>query len=145
MDEHEKIVVGYLDHYLPYCDTQKDGSVTGLLCDIVPDMFQALPGNYKPEIVYQPFEDQNDMLECLKNGDLDMIFPVSDGKWYSEQNGFVQSSAVVEFPISLAYKEPYKEGITDKIAVNRNNLRQYWYTISNYPDSEILPYDSVEE
>lgn len=145
MEEHDKIVVGYLDHYLPYCDTQKDGSVTGLLCDIVPDMFLALPGDFEPEIEYRRFEDQNDMLESLKKGELDLIFPVSDGKWYSEQNGFIQSSSVVEFPISLAYKEPYKEGITEKIAVNRNNLRQYWYTISNYPDSEILSYDSVEE
>lgn len=145
MDEHPKITVGYLDQYLPYCSTGKDGKVTGLISDIVPDMFKALPGDYDPEVKYRCFKDQNEMLECLKNGEIDFAFPVSDGKWYSEQNGFIQSSSVVAFPISLAYKEPYSEHITDKIAVNKNNLRQYWYTISNYPDAEIVTCDSIED
>ena len=145
MNEHPKIRVGYLDQYLPYCSAGKDGKVTGLISDIVPDIFQALPGVYTPEIEYRCFKDQNEMLECLKNGEIDFVFPVSDGKWYSEQNGFIQSSSVVVFPISLAYREPYSEHITDKIAVNKNNLRQYWYTTSNYPDAEILTYDSIEE
>ena len=32
---------------------------------------------------------------CLKNGEVDFVMPVSDGKWYAEQEEFVQSSAVV--------------------------------------------------
>lgn len=143
--EHPKIVVGYLNHYLPYCDTAKDGGVTGLISDMIPDMFHALPGGYDPEITYRCFEDQQDMLESLKKKEIDIAFPVSDGQWYSEQNGFVQSSSVVAFPISLAYREPYNDHITDRIAVNENNLRQYWYTISNYPDAEIVMYDTIEE
>ena len=50
--------------------------------------------------------------------------PVSDGKWYAEQEEFVQSSAVVAFPIALVYREPYDNEVTSRIAVNQNNLRQ---------------------
>ena len=144
MQAHEQVTVGYLDHYLPYCDTKQDGSVTGLIADIVPDLFHALPGDYDPEIVYRCFEDQQEMLDCLKNGEIDFAMPVSDGKWYSEQEGFVQSSSIVAFPIALVYHEPYSNDITSRIAVNRNNLRQYWYTLATYPDAQILMYDNIE-
>ena len=144
MQDHDTVTVGYLDHYLPYCDTEKDGSVTGLISDLVPDLFHSLPGNYSPKIVYRCFEDQQEMLDSLKNGDVDFVMPISDGKWYSEQEGFVQSSSIVAFPIALAYREPYNDEVTSKIAVNQNNLRQYWYTISNYPDAEIVMCDDIE-
>lgn len=60
MQKHKTVTVGYLKHYLPYCDMEKDGSVTGLVSDLVPDLFHALPGNYSPEIVYRCFEDQQE-------------------------------------------------------------------------------------
>ena len=84
------------------------------------------------------------MLDCLKNGEVDFVMPVSDGKWYAEQEEFVQSSAVVAFPIALVYREPYDNEVTSRIAVNQNNLRQYWYTLANYPDAEIVMYDGIE-
>lgn len=145
MQKHKTVTVGYLKHYLPYCDMEKDGSVTGLVSDLVPDLFHALPGNYSPEIVYRCFEDQQEMLDSLKNGKVDFVIPISDGKWYSEQEGFIQSSSIVAFPIALAYREPYNDNVTSKIAVNQNNLRQYWYTLDNYPDAEIVMCESIEE
>ena len=144
MKEHAQITVGYLADYLPYCDKAEDGSATGLVSDIVPDLFDALSGDYDPEIIYRCFDDQQEMLDCLKNGEVDFVMPVSEGKWYAEQEGFVQSSAVVEFPIALVYREPYDNEVTSRIAVNQNNLRQYWYTLANYPDAEIVMYDGIE-
>ena len=144
MKEHAQITVGYLADYLPYCDKAEDGSATGLVSDIVPDLFDALSGDYDPEIIYRCFDDQQEMLDCLKNGEVDFVMPVSDGKWYAEQEEFVQSSAVVAFPIALVYREPYDNEVTSRIAVNQNNLRQYWYTLANYPDAEIVMYDGIE-
>ena len=144
MKEHAQITVGYLADYLPYCDKAEDGSVTGLVSDIVPDLFDALSGDYDPEIIYRCFDDQQEMLDCLKNGEVDFVMPVSEGKWYAEQEEFVQSSAVVAFPIALVYREPYDNEVTSRIAVNQNNLRQYWYTLANYPDAEIVMYDGIE-
>lgn len=145
MQKHETVTVGYLDHYLPYCDTESDGSATGLVADIVPDLFHSLPGDYTPKIDYQCFEDQQKMLDSLKNGEVDLVMPISDGKWYAEQEGFVQSSSIVAFPIALAYREPYSDNVTSKIAVNKNNLRQYWYTLDNYPNSEVIMCNDIEE
>lgn len=145
MQSHETVTVGYLNHYLPYCDTENDGSVTGLISDLVPDLLHSLPGDYRPKIIYKPFEDQQKMLDSLKNGEVDFVMPISDGKWYAEQEGYVQSSSIVAFPVALAYREPYSDRAASTIAVNRNNLRQYWYTLDNYPDAEIVMYDNIEE
>lgn len=144
MEEHDTVTVGYLDNYLPYCDTGSDGKATGLIADIVPDLFAGLPGDYKPKIIYKKFDDQLKMMNSLKAGDVDFIFPVSDGRWYSEQEGYLQSSSVVAFPVAMIYKEPYSNSIADKIVVNRKNLRQYWYTIANYPEAEVIMCDSIE-
>lgn len=144
MKDHEQITVGYLDDYLPYCDKAENGSATGLVADIVPDLFASLPGSYDPQIIYRCFDDQREMLDCLKNGEVDFVIPVSDGKWYAEQEKFVQSSSIVAFPIALVYREPYDSNVTSRMAVNKNNLRQYWYTLSNYPDTEIIMYDGIE-
>ncbi len=85
------------------------------------------------------------MLDSLKNGEVDLVMPISDGKWYAEQEGFVQSSSIGTFPIALAYREPYSDNVTSKIAVNKNNLRQYWYTLDNYPNSEVIMCNDIEE
>lgn len=143
--EHDTVTVGYSNDYLPYCDTDKDGKATGLVSDLIPDMFDALPGDYKPDIIYRGYNSQNEMVEALKNGDVDMIFPVSSEAWYAEQEGYQESTNVVTSPIDLAYREPYTGKMTAKIAVNKNNQLQYNYTVQNYPDAEIIQYDSIEE
>ena len=145
MAAHDTITVGYANDYLPYCDTKSDGTATGLVADVVPDLFDALPGDYKPKIVYRGYDAQNDMLEALKNGDVDMIFPVSDEAWYAEQEGYQQSTSVVTSPIDLAYREPYTDDTVKKIAVNKNNQLQYYYTMKNYPDAQIVQCDTIDD
>lgn len=142
---HDTITVGYMNHYLPYCDTKADGSVTGLIADVVPDLFSALPTDYTPTIHYRGYDSQQEMLKHLKNGEIDFVFPISDQVWYAEQQGYQQSSTVVASPIDLVYKEPYQEDTTDVIAVNKNNLLQYYYTLTNYPNAKIVQCDSIED
>lgn len=40
---------------------------------------------------------------------------------------------------------PYTDKMTERIAVNKNNQLQYYYTVQNYPDAEIIQYDSIEK
>lgn len=145
MAAHDTITVGYPNHYLPYSDTAKDGSATGLIADVIPDLFAALPANYSPTIIYKAYDNQKEMIESLKSGEIDMVFPVSDEVWYAEQKGYQQSSGVVTSPIDLVYKEPFGDDTTKVVAVNKNNLLQYCYTIINFPDAQIVKYDSSED
>lgn len=146
MAAHDTVTIGYLNNYLPYCDTAKDGSVTGLVSNIVPELFDRLPGGYRPTLKYIAYDDQADMFDALRNGDVDLLFPVGGQSWYAEQEGYLQSSNVVTVNMDLAYLGTYSaEDTTSRIAVNRNNLMQYYYTISNFPDSEIIDCDSITD
>ena len=61
LEGHDTVTVGYTNDYLPYCDTDKDGKATGLVSDLIPDMFDALPGDYEPDIIYRGYNSQNEM------------------------------------------------------------------------------------
>lgn len=138
MDTHDTVIVGYLDHYLPYCDTGEDGKVTGMLSDLIPELFASLPGKYDPKVIYRAYENQQAMQESLKTGETDLIFPVSGEAWYAEQDSYQQSSNVVTSRVDLVYKEPYTEKTLASIAVNEDNQLQYHYTVMNFPESELV-------
>ncbi len=145
LDAHKKISVGYLNHYLPYSDTGKSGEVTGVIKDILEELFNVLPGDYKPEIVYQSFDNQEKMIEALKNNEIDMVFPVGEETNYAEKNGFQQSTAIMNSAIDLVYTGKYSEEKNSRIAVNENNQLQYYYTIEHFPEADIILCDSTEE
>lgn len=143
--QHDSITVGYLKHYLPYCDTDKDGNVTGIVSDIMPEIFSSLPGSYNPKIIYKAYNSHNKLFESLRNGDVDVIFPIGGEAYYAEQEGFLQSSTIYTATMDLVYTGKYSSSIADKIAVNKNNLLQYYYTIHNYPDAQIINCKTIED
>ena len=145
MESHQTITVGYAKNYLPYCDTAEDGSVTGMIADLIPDLFAALPGDYTFDITYREFTSQSEMLESLKNGEVDIVFPVGDESWYAEQQDYLRSMSAVVSPIMLIYREPYNDDTLTKIAVNKENLLQISFTMETYPEAEIIMCDTIEE
>ena len=142
---HSQIRVGYLDDYMPYSSTGKDGTVQGLLRDALTDLFAVLPGNTVPEITYTAYQDQKNMVQALQQNEVDVIFPVSGEHSYAEQNGYQQSSVVLQAAVDVVYADSYDDTKLNKIAVNRNNQLQYEFTKTNYPDAELVFCDSVEE
>lgn len=146
MQDHPNITVGYLNHYLPYCDTDSAGQVTGLVADLLPEIFHRLPGDYEPDFTYRGYDSQSGLLEALRSGEVDIVFPVGGQSWYAEQEGYLQTSAAVTVGMDLAYCGDYDASqVIARIAVNRNNLMQYYYTVSNFPDASIVLCDSIED
>lgn len=144
MQAHPQITVGYMKNYMPYCDMDKDGEVTGFIKDLVPDLFAALPGHYEPKIHYQCFDDHEQMMQALKNGEVDFVFPVGGEKNYAEDQGYQQSSIILTTATDLVYKGDYSEKTLSKIAVNKNNQLQYNYTKAHYPDAKIIEYNNID-
>lgn len=98
--------IGYLEHYMPYSDTDEEGKVTGLIADIISDLFAALPGQaYKPELVYKGFSSHEEMIEALKQGEVDVVFPVGGQIPYAEKMRYQQSSCVVQSGMDLVYAD----------------------------------------
>lgn len=143
--EHGVIKLGYVDNYLPYSDMDEYGEVTGIIKDVMSTMLVNMRLDDIVSVEYTCYDSTEEMMIAVQNGSIDAGFPYGGSFWYAEQNGIVQTSSVAEAGISLVYKGEYSEDKTARMAVNKNNLLQYYYIMEKYPDSEILLYDSVEE
>jgi signal transduction histidine kinase/CheY-like chemotaxis protein/ABC-type amino acid transport substrate-binding protein len=143
ISEHSKLKVGYLNNYLPYSDTDKNGAVTGLVKDLVPKMFEEL-GLSSIEVSYSGYDSYDAMIADLEKGVIDTAFPVGGGLYYSEENGIFQSSSVISASTELVYSGEYTDNTTKHFAVNENNRMQYYFVLKYYPDAKITFYPSID-
>ena len=141
---HDTLIIGYLNHYLPYSDTDIDGNVTGLIKDIVPEMLSGL-GISDLNVRYVGFDSYDEMTASMAEQKTDAAFPVGGGLYYSEMGGIYQSNAVLSSTTELIYKGTYPESDHLRFAVNENNRMQYYYIMTNFKNAEIEFYPSVED
>ena len=144
ISSHDTLHIGYLENYLPYSDTDKQGQVIGLIKDYIPDLLEGL-GIGDLNVTYTGYEKYDDMIAAMNAGEIDTAFPVGGGLYYSEANGINQSHAVASASSELVYHGEFSEEKLQTFAVNENNRMQYYYVRTNYPDAEITLYPSIED
>ena len=144
MNHHTSLHVGYLDNYLPYSDTDKQGNVTGIVKDIIPAILDEL-GMQNINVTYSGYSNYNAMVADVSSGQIDVAFPVGGGLYYSEESGIYLSNPVSSSHADLVYKGEFSEKTTEHFAVNENNRMQYYFVRTNYPDAEITFYPSSED
>ena len=146
MASHSSLTVGYLNSYLPFCDTGKNGDATGLMVDVLAAMIDSLPVSWDVDVTYRSYDDQGDLFAALKSGDIDVAFPVGGETWYAETNGFLRSTPVASPSMDLVYREgaEFEDAVTS-IAVNRHNLLQQNFAFLCFPNASIVECDSIEE
>ena len=143
LKQHDTIRVGYLKHYLPLSGTDEAGKVTGAIKDIIPEMLKGLRIELTP--VYIGYDDDETMLKELKDGHLDLIFPIYAEMYSSEKYGIFQSSDVMTVPVDFVYLDTFSEKSTEKIAVVKNNLLQTAYVQSYYPKAQIIVLPTIRD
>ena len=143
ISEHKTLNVGYLNDYLPYCDSDDSGNVTGLIRDYIPRMIEGLKLDGL-SVSYTSFNNYNDMISALVKSEIDVAFPVGGGLYYSEESGIFQSGAVVSAATELIYKGEFSEKTTLSFAINENNRMQYYFVKTYYPEAEIAFYPSID-
>ena len=141
---HPALRVGYLENYLPYCDTDQQGQVTGLIRDYLKDLLGTL-GVTNMTVTYTGYESYDKMIAAMNSEEIDVAFPVGGGLYYSEENGIYQSHAVASSTTELVFRGEFNEDKVKNFAVNENNRMQYYYVRTYYPDAEITLYPSIED
>lgn len=144
LDSHDKLRVGYINKCIPYSDTAKDGSATGIVKDIVPAMLERLNISDRLEVSYRGFDSFDEILSALRNNEIDAVFPIYDDIWYSEKADIFQTAGVISSASIMVYKGDYEQ-LLNKMAVWENNIIQQAYTKTYYPDAEIVFFPTVTE
>lgn len=141
---HDALKVGYLENYLPYSDTDKNGQVTGIIKDIIPEILNDL-GLSNISVSYKGYESYDRMIADMTAEEIDVAFPVGGGLYFSEENGIYQSAPVTSASTELVYKGTYTDDTIKQFAVNENNRMQYYFVRTNFPDAKIDFYPSIDE
>ena len=143
LNTHDSIVVGYLNNYLPYSDTDENGKVTGIVKDLLPYVFKEL-GYDSMTIKYVPYDSYDDMVMAIDEGDIELAFPVGGGLFFSEEDGLFISKPVISSLTDLIYSTDYYDNSQQLFAVNEKNKLQYYYIMTHYPDAKIEFYPSTD-
>lgn len=145
LNTHTGIRVGFLKNFLPYCGVDKDGKVTGIIKDLMLEICIEL-NIANRHITYQSYDSFDEMIEAIREEEIDVAFPVGGGLlYYSEDNDIYQSSPVLSSTSELIFLDSFDEDTTKHFAVNENNRIQYFSIKTNFPDAKITFYPSIEK
>ena len=85
------------------------------------------------------------MIAAMNASEVDVIFPVGGGLYYSEENGIYQSNAVTSSITELVSLSDTDYINTQTFAINKNNRMQYYYIINNFPNARIIYFSSIQQ
>ncbi len=146
LKKHGKIRIGYRSNFLPFCG-RKNGQVIGLIKEF---MDQTKDSMRNAKVNYEAFEyaTTEDAIKALKNGEIDMVFPV----YYSEYDAEAAGLLVTEGFGENRYIAAIKRSNVDKFSVNRHNRvavvkkddAQRTILQNNFPDWTMVVYDSPQ-
>ncbi|MBP5463706.1 MAG: transporter substrate-binding domain-containing protein, partial [Treponema sp.] len=148
---HSILRMGYLDNYLPYSASDKDGNPTGIIKDLVPRILHVLRLG-QMTIQFVGYANYDKMVADMDKGTIDACFPVGGGLYFLEESGIYQSSPVLSTPPELVYnaslhvddKKLY-ETLISHFAVNESNRMQDYCARMNFPNAQISFYPSIED
>jgi len=145
VSSHTSLKVGYIDNFMPYCNSVSDGTVTGAITNILREWQKQLNLTDKINIEYKAYTHYPDLIVALQSGEVDIVFPLHDSIWSSEENGIAQTSNIVNSGLYLVYRDEYDEKNTkERIAITDCSTFQRNFVVMNYPESEIYVADTQE-
>ncbi len=144
VEGHSVLRVGYLNHYLPYSDTDDTGQATGFVRILVPQILEEL-GILRLEVTYTGYDNYDDMISAMNAGAIDVAFPVGGGLYFSEESGIYQSYPVISLNADLVFSEKNGRYMLQTFAVNRNNRMQSYFVTSYFPNAMIFSCSSTAE
>ena len=145
VSEHKVLRIGYLKDYLPFCSTDENGKVTGVITDITDSWLKEMDIGESLAIEYVAYPGHSEMVEGLNKGEIDAAFPIPASAWNSERTGIMTSAGLFDMPMTVAFKGDYSDDIFNRIAVKSTGSVQEIYIKENYPDADIVLVDSGEE
>ena len=144
--QHGAVRIGYLksDIGVSLVDAE-GGAPVGILNDYIDYASNGL-GDGTIRFTPVGFDTQNELLQALKDHEIDMIFHMNDNPYEAEQNDIALSNTVFEVNIAVLTNQDYfDENAQNTVAVSKGNLLSNWYISHYYPQWKIQEYDSTAD
>ncbi|MBR6199540.1 MAG: transporter substrate-binding domain-containing protein [Spirochaetales bacterium] len=142
--EHNVIRVGCLDNYFPFCAYDaKNGKHEGILDNLMQRMISRLSCR-NVSVAYTYYKTQQELMEALAAGSIDLMFPVYHNVGEAEQNNILHSDIVASSVMTALYKGRFSEKSVNVIAAD-SSKSDISYIYDHFPHSRVLSCNSPEE
>ena len=145
LEQHGAIRIGYLNNDPGFSATDpKTGELAGVLNDYMGYARDCLGQTLDFEII--GLDSQEEQIQALKEGKIDMIFHVNQNPYYAEQNEISLSNTVLTVPLAVVTSmDGFDETAVNTVAIPKENAKFKWYVSYNYPNWEIIECDSLKD
>lgn len=144
--DHGPIQIGYLND-----DTgvsvlnPSTGELTGVITDYMDLAKNCLQGQTL-EFNVKGYNTRTEQLQALHDGEIDLIFHVSQNPYSAEVNGFALSDTVWTYNMAATTaKDSFDENAENTVAVTKDNFALKAYLSYNYPQWNIVEYETVND
>ena len=143
LGEHHVLRVGFFENDMPYSGINKNGQATGIIRDIIPDIFANL-GISNLKVTYSGYTSYDAMIADVSAGRIDVAFPVGGGRSVAGGNNLFRSAPVASSSTVLVYKGDYTARTMERFAINKDNRMQYNFIVKVFPNSKVTRYPSID-
>ena len=146
LSQHGPIRIGWLNHDTGVSDFDTgSGEMVGVLNDYITYAADCLD-NQTLEFDLVGFDSQEELIKALQEDQIDMIFHFSSIPYAAEQNGFILSNTVWSDNMAAVTGQEYlDENARNSVAVEKDNDLLKWYIYYNYPEWDVVEYDTFAE
>ena len=146
LEEHGEIRLGFLKDDTGFSTYDREnGELIGVINDYVQDASDCFGGD-KIKFRLIGFDLEENQIEALQEGKIDMIFHAGQNPYMAEQNGISLSDTVLSTPLAVLTKQShFDENAENRVAISKEDLQYKWYISYNYPDWKIVECNSVED
>lgn len=145
LDEHGAIRIGYLNHDEGFSTLDpQSGELVGVINDYMDYAKHCFDRPLNFELA--GYDTSEELLQALKEDNIDLIFHVSQNPYFAEENGLTLSNTVLSVPLAVVTaQDAFNESAENTVAVVKENTKFQWYISYNYPKWNIVTYDSIHD
>lgn len=143
VNKHGAIRIGWLNNDAGVSNfNQRTKEFSGVLTDYIQLATDCL-SNQTLQFDLVGFKSQEEQMQALKDGKIDMIFHFGQNPYVAEQNGFILSNTVLSANMAAVIPKKYfDENAENTVAIEKGNLLFKWYISYNYPKWKVVEYNS---
>ena len=143
VNKHGAIRIGWLNNDAGVSNfNQRTKEFSGVLTDYIQLAADCL-SNQTLQFDLVGFKSQEEQMQALKDGKIDMIFHFGQNPYVAEQNGFILSNTVLSANMAAVIPKKYfDENAENTVAIEKGNLLFKWYISYNYPKWKVIEYKS---
>ena len=146
LEEHGDIRIGFLDNApAVFSMDEETGKLTGTLAEYISYAKDCL-GNQTLEFNMQAYDDYDEMLQSLQEGEIDAIFYVSRNPDFAEKKGYTLTNTAWTYSMMAVTDEKYfNENEVHTVAVPKEKEALKQHIIFSYPNWKLVEYDSLAD